>query len=279
MTAVATPNAAPDPSTAPVPAGRPWMADLAAFGLLLTVLVAIVHFVASSLTGTSLEMSGMFLVVALVPLLTAVAIRRGGTGANVLGLVVTIVLVLAGFWLAFGLAFIASPIEFTTALAFVLAIVFSLVGNTMAIVHRRRRTSMDRGSSPLRRLVIGTGTTLGIAAIVSSGVAFAGGASVDAAAASGAHEVTMRGMAFEESEIAVAAGGPARLLVHNADPFVHDIVIRELDVEEVLSPGDEVLIEVTAPAGDYTVYCTLHADTSISDPETAGMATRLVAAR
>jgi len=197
----------------------------------------------------------------------------------VLGVVVTLVLMLAGIWIAFGLALIASPVEFTTALAFVLGIVFSLAGNTMAFVRRRGRPTPEAASGGLRPVVVGTAAALGVAVIISSAIAVTTGTSVDAADAVGAQAVTMRGMAFTETEIVVPAEEPARLLVSNADPFVHDIVIRELDVDAALSPGDEVIVELTAPAGSYTVYCTLHSDTSVADPAAAGMATRLDAVR
>lgn len=269
---------APTAPTSAEPATPSRWSDLAAFGLLLIVLVAVAYFIAGAATGTGFGEGSLFLVIALVPLLTALAIRRSAAAwPNVLGVVVTLLLVLGGFWLAFGLSFLASPVEFTTALAYVLGVVLSFAGNVLALAHRRRSHAPTAGPRDLRRIVIVTAVALGVAAVISSGVALTTAASVAPAEAAGAVPVTMRGMAFTATEIVVPADEPARLLVDNADPFVHDIVIQELDVDAVLSPGDEVLVELTAPAGTYTVYCTLHADTSVTDPLDAGMATRLVA--
>lgn len=87
----------------------------------------------------------------------------------------------------------------------------------------------------------------------------------------------MEEFAFAEGGYAIAAGKPARFLVHNADPVTHTSTIPELGIDQTVLPGSEALVEVTAEAGTYTLYCEPHSDLDEPDPALAGMASSIVA--
>jgi plastocyanin len=86
----------------------------------------------------------------------------------------------------------------------------------------------------------------------------------------------MSGFEFVPDVIEVDASDP-RLVVSNSDAFLHDLAVPALDAIVRVTPGSSELLELTGAApGTYVVYCTLHSDTSVDDPDEAGMAATLV---
>lgn len=243
---------------------------LATVGMLLVAAALLANLVAGILDGLTedLVFFGGGLAVALVG---AAVSRRRRRWAGITILVLTLLLLAAFFWLVFGLAFPASPVEFPAAIAYLLGVVLSLWGAVRLV---RRRHSAPRAY----QLVVRGAIVLVALGVVASGViAATGGQSVsEAEAASAAMTATMAAFEFEEGTYEVDADQATTLLLRNEDAFVHDFTVPGLDVASTLAPGDEVLLEVTAPAGTYTVYCTLHSDVSVSDPVEAGMAAELV---
>lgn len=59
----------------------------------------------------------------------------------------------------------------------------------------------------------------------------------------------------QDAEISIEAGGA--VFVENKDLFRHTFAIDELDMEVELASGVERRIEIDAPAGDYTFYCSV----------------------
>ncbi len=63
-------------------------------------------------------------------------------------------------------------------------------------------------------------------------------------------------MAYLPEEIVVPADTPTRLLLRNSGSLQHDFSVDALRVSPDVRPGEERLLEFTAPAGRYEVYCT-----------------------
>lgn len=223
------------------------------------------------------EEDGMFfLAMFAVPLLIGLLVWRFGTWAKAVGIVGALLAAGGMFWLAFGLMSPTAFGDFVPAVMFVSGFLMALGGNIAAIV--RRGSVEDHAVRGERRVMTAAFTAVALAIVVSGIGNLATKTSVSAAAAAGSVEATMAEMKYAEAELAVAAGEPAKILVHNSDPFVHDFAIPALDVAPVVvGPGSSKLIEVNAAAGEYTVYCTLHSNTEEKDPAAAGMATKLVA--
>jgi plastocyanin len=70
---------------------------------------------------------------------------------------------------------------------------------------------------------------------------------------------------FEPTPAAVPIGG--RLLIVNADPFVHDFTLSQLGIAFDVGPGSESLLDLSSvAAGTYDYFCSLHSG-SAEDPD------------
>ena len=259
-------------------AGRPHVAGTRTqvVGLALLALAPLTMFAIGSAVGVAAEESLPFVVIGLVLAAAAVVAGRFGTWAKVLGLVLTVAAVLAGFWMAFGLAAVASPGDFVPGVLFVLGVVLSLTGGIQAIAGRRSApvTTATRGEGRARLVAV---VAVGLAVVASTTANLVGRETVDPAVATAATPVTMDALEFTSGEVAVAGGADAALLVRNQDGFVHDLEIPGAVDAVLVNPGSEVLVDISGLAsGSYTFYCTLHSDTSDPDPASAGMAGTLV---
>lgn len=268
--------AAPGPATA-VSVARPRAVYtlVATAGLLLLALAPILMFAVSAASGVSMGEEGGFLVIAVaIPLVAAALAWRYGTWSKVVAIVVALVAASGLFWLAFGLAYPASFGDFVPGMSFVLGFVLALGGAIAALVQGRRRNLTAVATANERRIVVGAAAILAVAMVVSGIMTFLAGRAV--ADADGT-PVAMADFAFADGTYTVAADAPATLAVHNSDGFVHNLAVPELDVDAVtVLPGADAVVEVpAAPAGSYTIYCTLHSDTSTKDPQEAGMAATL----
>lgn len=204
-----------------------------------------------------------FLVGALVA--TGLVWRFDATWARVVGAVVTLVLAVMMFWVAFGLLHPVAFFDFVPGVMFVLGVGLSLFGNIAAIVQTRRGHLEARAERHWRLEQVTLGVVL-LAIVVSGTMSLLGRTSVDAAAAADAVPVEMTGFEFEPAMIEVTGG--EQLLVRNSDPFIHDIAVPGLDIDPVnVTPGSEVLVDVPAAPGTYVVYCTLHSNTSEAAPD------------
>ncbi len=216
---------------------------------------------------------GFFGIVAAIGFAGAAAVWWLGTIGKILGIVASVLVGGALFWMVFGLAYPASVMDFVPGVLLPLGVVTGLGGSAAAIVAKRRgRTGATRAET---RIVVSVFAIAVLAAVASGILSVTSRTSVEAPA--GAVTSEMRDFVFAEGTYTVAAGQPATIVVHNADPVTHDFTIPELGISQVVLPGSDAAIELAAPPGTYTIYCTLHSDTSVADPAQAGMAATLVA--
>lgn len=245
-------------------------------GLVLLALAPLTMFTVELVAGFEASELMIPLTIGVLLLAGAWCAGRSGTWSKVLGIVLTVLTVLAGFWLAFGLSAIQSPADFVPGLLFVLGVGMSLTGGIRAIRARNQPAVNGATASEgrARRIAV---TVVVLGAVVSVAVHLTGRETVDAAAATGATPVTMAAFEFATTEVTVAGGPDAALLVSNRDAFMHDLAIPDQDLAVTVTPGSQKLLDVAGlAAGTYTFYCTLHSDTGDPDPTTAGMAGTLV---
>lgn len=234
---------------------------------LTTITAAFVAVVVVSLTLLDGDEVGIFIgLMALVGAATLITWRFDTQWARAIGLVGTVIS-LSGFFFAFGLFHVFSPIEFIAAVAYVIGVVLSLVGGIRAIIASRKgKEGATRTEQRLPMVVAGI---IGVAAVVSITGFLVTRQDVSDSEAAGAEVIEMTKFEFAPDPSAVPVN--ATLLVKNSDPFVHDITIETLDVFVSVGPGSEALVDLgDAPPGTYDYFCSLHWDGS------SGMAGTLV---
>lgn len=261
MTATAT--------TAPAAVGsRARYTRVGALGLVLAALGPLTFFAAGLFAGLPLSEGIFFLVTAGIALLGAALVWWLGTVGKILGIVASLLVGAALFWTAFGLAFPASVVDFVPGVLVPMGVLLGISGSVAAIV-ARRRGRMDVVASPGESQIMRAALAIALLAVVVSAtltMLSRTSVSADSAAATS----TMTNFEFAEGTYTVTAGEPATIRVHNSDPVVHDFAVPALGVEAVtVLPGSSQLIEISGDPGTYVIYCTLHSDTSDSDPDPA----------
>ncbi len=273
-------NASVVTDTRPVAATRPRAryVGLAALGLVMAAGAPLIYLIASLVAGLGLEEDGpFFIALTVVPLVAAALVWRFGTWARIVSLVVSLLAAFAAFWMAFGLAYPASFVDFVPGLLLPLGVLLGVGGSIAALVANRRSRAAAGPATGERRLMGAALAIVGLAIVASAVLNFTGRQTVEAAAAEGAIEATIRDFAFAEGTYQVTAGQLTSFVVRNNDPVVHTFTVPALGVDQTLLPGSEALVEVTADAGTYTLYCVPHSNTDEPDPAQAGMAATLVA--
>ena len=183
-----------------------------------------------------------------------------------LGLLGT-VLSLGGFFLAFGVFQVFSPLEFIVGLTYVVGFAVSLVSGIAAMfASRKERRATERGAARVR---VGVLVGLGIAGAISLVGFGLTRTTVAAADAAGAIELDMVDFEFEPHDSVVFAGG--RLLIHNSDAFAHDFTLDENDLYTYIGPGGEAIVDLSGLSpGEYEYFCSLHTFVT-EDGEKEGM--------
>jgi plastocyanin len=261
----------------PVPAegARAVYTRIAALGLVLIALAPATVLIAAQVAGMSIGGEGAFFGITIaVPLITAGLVWRFGAWAKVLGIVVALA---AGFvlsWMAFGLVYPTSVADFLPGVLLVLGVTLAVAGGVAAIVQRRRgRLAVSATRAERRIAAVAVGVAV-VALAVSGTLTLIGRSPAGSA---GQLTVSIKDFTFDAETYTVPAGEPTTLTVRNDDPFVHTFTVPELGIDEVVPPGGDTIVEVTAAAGSYTLYCKPHADMSEPDPAMAGMAATIVA--
>lgn len=243
--------------------GKPKWQRLATLGLLLAALGPLLIFAAGLLWGLDFGEDGLFfLIVSAIPLLGALFMSRSNTWAKVLGIVAAFLLCMGLFWTAFGLATPGSFFDFVPGLLTMPGALIAIVAGIGAIRATKRgefTTEPVAGERKGIRIVL---TVVIALAAVSAGLTFLGKSSADEADAD--EVVTLFDFEFPSDEISLAGG--STVLVRNDDPFMHTFTVDELDIDEVLTPGSSVLVEIPDEPGQYVVFCQPHT----SDPDDPG---------
>jgi plastocyanin len=243
---------------------------LAAIGLLLVGLAPLIMLTAAMVTGMDVgEELGFFLGVAALALLASFLVSRFGTWAKVVGIVVALLGAMAMFWTAFGLSHPASVFDFLPGLMVIPGALLAISCCVAAIVAGKRghlTAEATGGEAKGIRIAL---AVVGVAALVSGGMTFAGRSSVDADAST---TVTAKNFEFAGS---YRVEGGSQIVVSNEDAFFHTVTIDELGIDVALTPGRSVAVDVPDRPGTYVLYCKPHTGNP-QDPGEDDMASKLI---
>ena len=239
--------------------GRARWSGLAALGLVLAALGPLLMLAGGFLWGLEIgDEVPFFGVTAAIGLIGAFFVSRFGTWAKVLGVVVGVLIAMSLFWTAFGLFTPNSFFDFVPGLLVIPGALIAIVCCIAAIVAARRgHVTPGAVGGERRGIRIVTGVVVALAAL-SAVLTFAGQSSV---AGETELAVTLSDFSFDQSSYEAAAGDT--VVVSNDDPFLHTFTIDDLEIDEALSPGSEISIEIPEGTGSYVVYCKPHT----SEPE------------
>ena len=240
---------------------------VAALGLLMMAATPVLFLVGGMLAGMDLGeviafMSGGIV----VGLLGAGAIWRLGLLGRILGVVTSLVLTGALFWVAFGLGQPSSFLDFSGAAMFVVGFLMALPGSIASLIAHPRGHVAVEATTGEHRIMRGALVVVAAAMVLSGVLTLTTRGSVDAASAAGATPVVMQNFKFSPASYDGAAGENTKLLVHNSDAFMHNFAVPVLGIKAVnIPPGSEAVFTVTGDAGTYAIYCTLHSSDSTKD--------------
>lgn len=269
-----------DASTRPASSrGRPAYTRVEVLGLLLIAgtVLAVTAAVIVTDPALSVEVVAFFGPVAAVTLLAAWLAWRYGAWARTVGLLVGLAAALLLSWTTVALAHPESVVDFGLGLGVAAGVVLTVGGGIAALVAGRRGRIAAVPTSGERRLIRVVAGALGVALAASAVLTLVGRSTVDPAETVGSMPVEMAGFEFRPAEIRID-GPDARLVVSNADLFLHDLSIPALDTGVVrVTPGSTEVVELTGvTAGTYVVYCTLHSDLSADQPGDDDMTALLI---
>jgi plastocyanin len=248
--------------TAAAPEGRVptrW-SRLAVVGLLMVALGPVVLLAAVLIWGLDFgDDASFFLIVLAIPLVGALLVWRFGTWAKFVGILAALLPAMAMFWTAFGLGVPFSFFDFVPGMLVILGFVIAVVSCIAGIVAGRRGHTAPTTTGGERIALRAIPAVVGLLAIASAVLTFTGRST---ASEPGADQIlTSRNNAFDPDRFDV--NGPARVLIRNDDPFFHTFTIEDLDIDESLTPGDQIVVELPDRTGTYIFYCRPHT----SNPE------------
>lgn len=247
---------------------------VATLGFLLIAAGMAMWIVGGLVAGQSIGEETAFLGGAIVVGLAGAALTaKLGTVGKAIGIVLALAVMVMMFWVAFSLGVPSAFVEFSGAVMFVVG-AFTALGYSIGGIVRRNEVAPEatRGETRAMRIMLGI---VALAMIVSAVLNVTTRTSI--AAPDGAIAAEMTNFEFAPTTFKAAAGEATTFAIHNSDAFTHDFAIPALDVESgLVTPGSEKLVEINAPAGEYTIYCQLHSNTDVKDPKEAGMAATLL---
>jgi hypothetical protein len=227
-------------------------------GLAMAALGPLLMFAASLLWGLdTADDAPFFLITAAIPLVGAfLLLRFPGLWPKIVGVVLSILVGLALHWTAFGLFAPNSFFDFAPGILVVPGAILGLVGSIAAIVAQRRgKAGAAPADGEAKTVRIAFSAVVGLAAI--SGIlTFLGKETVDDSQADS--QVSLSDFEFDKESYSFDGG--STVLVRNDDPFLHTFTVEELDIDEALTPGSEILVEIPDNAGDYLLFCDPHTE-------------------
>lgn len=200
---------------------------------------------------------------ALLPAIGAVLVWRFSTWSKGLAIVLGLLLLfmMIGSPAGEGLAYPASFFDFVPSAMFLVGALAAIAGGTIALLTRRGRPSpLDGREGTIGRALLAGVVIVGLASAVAS---VATNQTVNAADRAGAVEIVAEGGDFSPTTLRLASGQVTRVVVRNEDPFVHTFTSGALGVDQVLRPGDEVLLDLApSTSGIFQFWCRPHSETA-----------------
>lgn len=244
---------------------------LASLGLVLAGLGPVMFILAGMLFGLDMSEDLVFFVItAAVAFLGAFLVWRFGTWSKFVGILAGVLVGMALFWTAFGLAEPASFFDFVPGILVIPGALISIGASVAALVAGRKGKITDRPEAGERRgiqIVVGL---VAVLALVSGALNLftRSTASADEAQST----IAIKDFEFGEESHQVAGG--SKLFVDNGDPFFHTFTVDGLGIDEEFVGGGSRIIDIPEEPGEYILYCKPHT----MDPENPGeedMASRI----
>jgi plastocyanin len=239
---------------------KPRWTGLAALGLLLAGLGPLLMLLAVLIWGLDAEGElPFFLGTAAIAFIASFLVWRFGAWAKIVGILAAILVGMALFWTAFGLAQPSSFFDFMPGILVIPGALLAIVACVMALLAKRRGQMAARPEGGEKRgIQIVTAVVL-LAAVVSGALTLFTRSTAEAGDA--AVTATLKDFEFAEGQYEVPGG--SEIFVRNDDPFFHTFTVDELGIDEGLGAGSSKVIDIPQEPGTYVVYCMPHT----SEPE------------
>lgn len=234
---------------------------MAGLGLLMAGVAPLLMFAAGLIWGLDIaDDAPFFLIAAAIALVGAfVVLRFRSLWSRIVGLIAALLVALALFWTAFGLFVPGSFFDFVPGLLVIPGAILAITGCIAAMVAAKRGKADLAPADGERKTVRTVLAVVGVLALVSAVFTFLGKGDINEDEA----DTTVTLSDFEFDQDSYSFDGGTTVLVRNDDPFMHTFSVDELDIDEMLTPGNQVLVEIPDEPGDYTLYCQPHT----SDPD------------
>lgn len=252
------------------PAKAKWT-RLASLGLVLAGLGPTLMLIAGLLFGLDIsEDLVFFLGVAVIAFLGAFLVWRFGTWSKFVGILAGVLVGMAMFWTAFGLAEPASFFDFVPGILVLPGALIAIGASIAALLAARKGRLTDRPEAGERR---GIQVVLGLVALLALVSAALNLFTRPTASADEAQStIAMKDFEFGEDSYQVAAG--SKVFVDNDDPFFHTFTVDGLDIDEGFVGGSSKIVTIPEEPGEYILYCKPHTS-DVEDPSEDDMATRI----
>ena len=230
---------------------------MAGFGLLMQATAPLLFLIAGLIWGLS-EGAPFFLVTAAVPMIGAFLVLRFShtLWAKIVGIVFALAAGFTLFWTAFGLTAPGSFFDFVPGLLVIPGMIIAITGCVAAIVAASRGKAPQAPAEGEKKTVRAAVAIIAGLAVVSAVFTFVGKETVDDSEAD--QVVTLNDFEFDKDSYSFDGG--TTVLVRNDDPFTHTFTVEELDIDEAVTPGSEILVEIPDETGDFELICEPHED-------------------
>ena len=244
---------------------------LASLGLTLAGLGPALILVAGLIFGLDFEGDLVFFLgTALLGFVAAFLVLRFGMWSKVVGILAGVLLAMALFWTAFGLAQPGSFFDFIPGVLVLPGALMAIAASIAAIIATRRGRVSARPEGGERT---GIRIALGVVAVAVIGSGALTLMSRTTADARGTQATALlEDFKFDKGEYQVSGG--TTIFVSNEDPFFHTFTIDELEIDEGFGAGSSKRIEIPGRPGTYVVYCRPHT-ANPDNPEEDDMAARI----
>ena len=195
-----------------------------------------------------------------LPLIVAGLVWRYGRWALIAAVIVGILAGAAsGHTLDYGLSNPDSFFDFVPGILLIAGSLLTVVGGIVAFIQRRRaspRAVATRAERGVLGLIVAVVLVFSVLSVV---LTITGGESVAAEDRVGAIELGMSKIRFVPDQLDMQAGLVSRLVIDNGDLLIHTFTIDQLDIDHVVGPDTEVLIELPSlDPGTYIYTCEVH---------------------
>jgi hypothetical protein len=235
--------------------GRSFYTNVALLGLLIYFVAAAITFVAALLLDPAESFFILFFIVpGLIVGAALLFIRKWGL----------IIAILLGIFLIFSLTsdaglFLTTPaafFDFSSMLFGVVGLLIVVIASIVGLIQFFTGNPRTTGTSTEIQVLRGIVGVLAVVAGISLVLTILNIGGVSEAEEQGVTTLTAKKVDWDNEMIDAPGGQPLRLVVKNDDPILHTFTIYELDIDTVIGPWAEEVIEITPTrSGVFAFVC------------------------